>query len=356
MGRKFRKCGDWCKLPSMNASCAALIALLATGAWGQQDSPSGAPLFRANSDLVLLDVQVIDKKTHTAAGKLGVKDFELTEDGTPQKILFVGRDQLPLSLVLLFDLTESDRGVLHRLAAGAQSALDHLKAEDEVAVMVYAAGARLIDGFTRDHARTAAAIAKAGSMKSNDAAFFNEAVYQAAAQLEYSTNPSSRRIVLWFTDNYPNLPTKEMLRKYAKGLDGEMPHTEEEAIRKLHESGTVVMPLLLKDRLFFLGGLAVAHDRGEFARENPGKEYPPGDANKYAELTGGFAIGLRGKGADESLAEAIDDLRTLYTISYHPAEEKAPGQFCRVHVALAPGAPLRPQEWRVLAREGYYRR
>jgi len=61
---------------------------------------------------------------------------------------------LPLSVVLLFDLTESVHGVLHPLAAGARAALGHLKPEDEVAVMVYAASARTVDGFTRDHART----------------------------------------------------------------------------------------------------------------------------------------------------------------------------------------------------------
>lgn len=338
----------------MNGCFAAWIALLVAAGAGGQDS---APVFRATSELVLLDVQVIHNKTHTSAGELQAKDFELSEDGAPQKILFFERDQLPLSVVLLFDLTESDHGVLHRMAAGAQSALDHLKPEDQVAVMAYAASARLIDGFTRDHGGTAAAIARAAAMKSDDAAFFNEAVYQAAAQLENSANPTSRRVILWLTDNLPNWPTNFMLRSHNKGLGGAWPHAEEEAIRKLHESGTVVMPLLLKDPLYIWGALVVAHDERDFARENPGKkDYAPGDANKYAELTGGFAIEMRGKRVEERLAEAIDSLRARYTIGYRPAKNKPPGTFCRVKVALTPGAPLRPQEWRVLARAGYYRR
>jgi hypothetical protein len=56
------------------------------------------------------------------------------------------------------------------------------------------------------------------------------------------------------------------------------------------------------------------------------------------------------------LAEVIDNLRTLYTIGYHPSIEKPAGAFCRVKVALAPDAPLRPKEWQTLAREGYYRK
>ena len=331
----------------MKGCFAVWVALLAAAAWGQD----GAPVFRATSELVLLDVQVIHNKTNTAMGQLQARDFELSEDGVPQKISFFDRDQLPLSVVLLFDLTDSVRGVLHRLAAGAQAALDHLKPGDEVAVMVYAASAQLVDGFTRDRARAAAAVARAAAMKSRDAAFFNEAVYQAAAHLDNSANPSSRRVILWLTDNLPNVPTGFNLRMHDRGLGGAPPHTEEEAIRKLHESGTVVMPLLLKDRVAAVWAEMV------IAGESPyRKKYPPGDAHKYAELTGGFAAGMRGKEVEERLAEDIDNLRGRYTIGYRPTEEKPPGTFCRLKVALAPGAPLRPQEWRVLARAGYYRR
>lgn len=158
--------------------------------------------------------------------------------------------------------------------------------------MVYAASASLVDGFTRDHGRTAAAVARAAAMKSSDAAFFNEAVYQAAAQLESSANPSSRRVILWLTDNLPNVPTNFNLRNNADGLGGAVPHTEEEAIRRLHESGTTVMPLLLKDRLGAMWSELVV------AGESPyRKKYLPGDAHKYAELTGGFAAGMRGTGS-----------------------------------------------------------
>lgn len=323
------------------------IALLAAAALGQD----GTTVFHATSELVLLDVQVIHNKTNTAMGQLEARDFELFEDGVPQKISFFGRDQLPLSLVLLFDLTDSVRGVLHPLAEGARAALDHLKPEDEVAVMVYAASASLVDGFARDHARTAAAIARAAAMKSGDAAFFNEAVYQAAAQLEKSANPPSRRVILWLTDNLPNVPSSFNLREHDQGLGGAAPHTEQEATHLLHESGTVVMPLLLKDRLGAIWAEMV------MAQESPfRKKYPPGDAHKYAELTGGFAIEMRGKAVEQRLADVIDSVRGRYTIGYRPAEDKPPGTFCRVKVELTPDAPLRPKEWRVLTRAGYYRK
>jgi Ca-activated chloride channel family protein len=322
-------------------------ALLAVPAYAQD----ATPVFRATSELVLLDVQVIHSKTKTANGALQAKDFQVFEDGSPQEIAFFDRDQLPLSIVFLFDLTDTVRGVLHRLATGAKTVLTHLKPEDEVGVIAYAASARIVDGFTNDRQRTAAAIARAAAMKSHEAAFFNEAIYQATAVLRQSHNPSSRRVIVWLTDNHPNVPSRFNTRLYGRSLDGAPPHTEDEAIHLLHESGTVVTPMLLKDPLA-LPWAEVATASEALAR----KRYPPGDAHKYAELTGGLAVGMRGKNVEQRLAEVLDELRSRYTIGYQPSASKPPGTFCRLQVALSAEAPLRPQEWTVLARAGYYRK
>jgi hypothetical protein len=109
--------------------------------------------------------------------------------------------------------------------------------------------------------------------------------------------------------------------------------------------------MLLKDPL------ALPWAEMEMAIEAPArKRYPAGDAHKYAEITGGLAMGMRGKNVEDRLAEVLDELRSRYTIGYHPSESKPPGTFCRLHVTLSPEAPLRPQEWTVLARAGYYRK
>jgi VWFA-related protein len=324
----------------------AICALLALPVRGQEFTAD----FRATAELVLLDVQVIQTKTKSANGTLQAKDFQVFEDGAEQRIAFFGRDQLPLSIVLLFDLSDSVRGVLPRLAMGAQTALNHLKPEDEAGVMTYAASAQLIDGLTKDRQRTVAAIGRAAKMKSNEAAFFNEAVYQAAAVLQGAHNPSSRRVIIWLTDNLPNAPTEFMAKRFGRSLGNTPPHTEQEAIRLLHESGTVVTPMLLKDPL------ALPWAEAEMGIEALArKRHPAGDAHKYAEVTGGIAAGLRGKKVEDRLIEVIDELRSRYTVGYYPTESKAPGTFCRVRVALSPEAPLRPREWTVLARAGYYR-
>ena len=302
-----------------------------------QDS---TPVFHATSELVLVDVQVLNKKTGGPAPALTARDFVLSEEGVRQEITHFSRDEFPLSVVLLFDLTESVQGVLRHLAQGAETALAHFKPSDEVAVMVYSGHANLVDGFTTDRMRTSRAIEKAATMSSEEPAYFNEGVYQAAMQLRQASNPSNRRAIIWLTDNLPNVP-----------YHPDHPvHTEAEAFRVLHEEGVVVAPILLKDRAWAVLGLIV-----EASEASHRKDAPPGNARTYAELTGGPAVGLRGKEPEERLAQLIDELRARYTIGYRPSDPQPAGTFRHIEVKLAASTSVRPQQWDVLARQGYYR-
>ncbi len=240
----------------------------------------------------------------------------------------------------MFDLTDSVRGVLKRLAEGARTALEHFKAADEVAVMVYSGHTSLVDGFTADRARTVHAIEKAATMKSDEPAHFNEAVYQAAGQLRQNGRPANRRVIIWLTDNIPNVP-------YRKQYPA---HSEVEAFRAVHEEGVVVAPILLKSSAWAVLGPLVQ------ASEAPHrKAFPPGDARKYAELTGGQTVGIRGNQPEEHLAQLIDELRARYTIGYRPSDPQPAGTFRKIQVELVP-TRVRPKEWTVHARQGYYRK
>ena len=299
-----------------------------------------APIYRATTDLVLVDVQVLQLRTRTPAPSLQTKDLRVFEEGAPQEIRTFSRDEYPLSVVLLFDLTESVRGVLKRLAEGAKTALAHFKPEDEVSVMVYAGGAHLVDGFTVDRARTLGGIEKGVAMRLEEPAHFNEAVYRAAMQLRKAANPASRRVVIWLTDNKPNVPFRKMAFPV---------HTEIEAFRALHEEGVVVAPILMTNPLWDVVGHFAA-----FSERSYLKQYPPGDANRYAELTGGQSVGMRGKKPEERLTQLIDELRARYTIGYRPSDPQPAGTFRKIRVELAPDSGLRQKKWTVLARQGYY--
>ena len=222
-----------------------LFGVLLTSISKAQSPQPDPPVFRLDVRLVQVDAQVLNKKTRQVTPSLKPEDFLVLEDNVPQKISSFSQDKLPLSVVILFDLTDSVRPVLQSLADGALQALQHLKPEDEVTVMAYAASTQVLQEATTDRALAAAAIEKASRMKSDEAAFFNEGIYRAAEQLAKPGNRTSRRVIIWLTDDVPNIPSEdEIPLRYRRSLNGAMPHTRKEALEQLLRTGTVVCSLV----------------------------------------------------------------------------------------------------------------
>jgi VWFA-related protein len=327
------------------AAAAALFALLLSvgmpsGAQQQkQQSRGDGSVFRLNVELVQVDARVLSKKAGRPVGSLTKKDFQLFEDGKEQRVAEISRDQLPLSVVLLFDLTFTVQPVLKPLATGALEALHHLKPEDEVAVMVYAASAQLLQDFTTDREQAVAAIQKASEMQSGEAAYFNEAVYNASEQLSKAKNPRSRRTIIWFTDNVPNIP-------------GAKQHSEKEAFREVYESGTTVFTLLERSAAsdFFMVSFSKNPVFAPLRIHDP-----PGDVHKYAEHTGGDVMKSNKAEVAAKLAKMIDEIRTRYTLAYYPSAQHPTGTFCQIKVRIRPEAEKRLGKMSVSAKTGYYR-
>ncbi len=317
---------------------ALLVFGLSAKAREQQNS-SGEPVFRVDVQLVQLDVQVLEKKTGRPAGSLNKADFQLYEDGKPQQVAELSRDQLPLSVVLLFDLTFTVQPVLKPLAAGALEALQHLKPEDEVAVMVYSSTTQLLQDFTTDRNKVVAAIEKASDMESGEAAYFNEAVFEASEQLAKATDPRSRRTIIWFTDNVPNIPSAKQ-------------HSEKDAFREVLETGTVVFSLLERSAAsdLFMVGFSKNPMFAPFRMHDP-----PGDVHKYAERTGGDVMKSSKEEVSAKLGKMIDEIRTRYTIAYYPTVKQPKGTFCKIKVRVRPETEKREGKMVVRTKTGYYR-
>jgi VWFA-related protein len=309
-----------------------------------------ASVYRVDVHVVLVDAQVLNKKTRQAARELKKEDFELYEDNVRQQVSSFSQDTLPLSVVLLFDLTDSVRPVLKSLAEGALEALHHLKPEDEVTVMTYAASAQVLQEATTDRALAVAAIEKASRMESGEAAFFNEGIFQAAEQLAKGKNASSRRVIIWLTDDVPNVPSEDSVPlRYRRSLNGAMPHTQAEAMQHLLRTNTVVCSLVKQS------DISVSGESGLRAKPAEYMLHPPGEVYKYAGVTGGQVIEFKKKELKEKLALLIDDLRMRYTLAYHPSRQKPKGKYCAIKVKLTPETKKAIGNVVVEARQGYYR-
>ena len=327
------------RAPAQVVLLAVLVQLALVRTAHGQASAVDDQVIRVNVELVQLDAQVLQKKTHRPVGELTKDDFQLYEGRVQQKISELSRDQLPLSVVLLFDLTFTVQPVLKPLAAGALETLQHLKPEDEVAVMVYAASAQLLQDFTTDRVQAVAAIKKASEMESGEAAFFNEAIFAASEQVRKATNPKSRRTIIWLTDNVPNLPSAKA-------------HTEKDAFRELLDTGIVVSTLLERSAASDIMTAAFSRDPlfAPFRMRNP-----PGDVYKYAERTGGEVVKSGKDEVNKKLAQLIDQIRTRYTLGYYPSIKQPKGTFCEIKLKIRPETEKREGGMLVRTKQGYYR-
>jgi VWFA-related protein len=330
------------RLVGMRPLLLLLPAFLCCPALSQTPPPNPAgDVFRVTSELVVVDALVTHRKTGAIVGSLKPEDFEILEDGVRQEIVSFSRDRLPLSIVFLFDLTDSVQPVLLPLAEGAAEALQHLKTEDEIAVMVYQNKASLLQDFTTDRDLAVTAIRKAGTGERDASAnaFFNEGVFQAAAQFRKSHNPTSRRVIVWLTDNVPNIPHDGI-------------HTEQEALREVYDSGVVVCSLLEFS--------AMSRAMSVFHKHNPmflgaRNHHPPGDVNQYADRSGGIVLKSNKQEIARTLAHLIDELRSRYSIGYKPSVEKPAGQFCHIELRPSRDAEKRLGRMLIRTRNGYYR-
>ena len=119
-----------------------------------QDQSQEQSTLRVSVNLVLLDATV-KTKAGRIMSDLKKDDFEVREDGVPQRVEIFGRDELPLEVALVLDLSDSIGPFMGPLREAATTALGALKPEDQVALFTFATEAELRVPFTNDKSKIA---------------------------------------------------------------------------------------------------------------------------------------------------------------------------------------------------------
>jgi Ca-activated chloride channel family protein len=93
-------------------------------------------IFSSKVEAVRVDVLVTDKG-HPVRG-LQAADFEVLDNGVPQQVDLISFEQVPLNLVLVFDMSSSVVGErLEHLRDGASTVLNGLTREDQAALVTF---------------------------------------------------------------------------------------------------------------------------------------------------------------------------------------------------------------------------
>ena len=298
-------------------TCSALLS----AALFPRESPQN--VIRVNVNLVLVDATVKDK-----AGQIMVdlkqENFELREDGTPQKIEIFSRDELPLDVALVLDLSDSIGPFLVPLRQAANIALSALKPEDQVALFTFSTEAQMRVPFTHDKSQIADMI---GGFQTGGATNINDAIFLPAQYL-LNAPQKDRRVIILISDDVGT----------SAGGQGTRDIVTE----------------------------AIASDAVVYNLKIPGYNPPetrmaaamtPGlvDIRKVVEQTGGEVFNVPDVAhLDEGFRALIQRIKTRYTLGYYTNATAALGKPHKIDVRLGPSFGKKSHDYTVLSRSAFY--
>jgi Ca-activated chloride channel family protein len=297
--------------------------------------PPDTSSLRLNVDLVVLDAQVLQKKTSKIVGGLQKADFTLFEDNVKQDILQFSKDTLPLSVILLVDRGGCLDPFGDKVRSATIEALNRLRPQDEVAVMAFATDTTLVKGFRLVRNATADALDRLPPHDERAGHCFNRAFYDAAHFMKEASNPAGRRVIIVITG-------------ITKTFDCPPPSSSETHDEVL-ESGAVVCGLIPQtgEQRFENGIISSAASvAGMF-------KTPTSSLKQFTEETGGEIFIAKPDVLDRAFETMVDHLRSRYTIGYVSSNTKRDGTYRKVKVQVSPDVQKREGDLTVSTRRGY---
>ena len=303
------------------ASVATSMALIFEGSLSAQEQPQS--IIRVGVNLVLVDATVKNKAGQIMSD-LKREDFEVREDGAVQKLDVFSRDELPLEVALVLDLSDSIGPFLEPLRDAANTALAALKADDEVALFTFSTEAQLVVPFTKDKREIAKQIS---TFHAGGATNINDGIFLASQHL-LKQPPKGRRVIILISDDV--------------GTDAGGQGT--------HDIVTE----------------AIAADAVLYNLKIPGYNPPqtllyasmvPGLVNirKVMDQTGGELFDVQDIAhLDPVFRALIQRIKTRYTLGYYTNATAALGKPHKLDVRLASSFGKKGKDYVVLSKNGFY--
>jgi len=286
-----------------------------------QEQPQG--VIRVGVNLVLVDATVKNKAGQIMAD-LKKEDFELREDGVAQKLDVFSRDELPLEVALVLDLSDSIEPFLGPLRDAANTALAALKADDEVALFTFSTQAQLRVPFTKDKSKIAEEI---NTFRAGGATNINDGIFLASENL-LKQPPKGRRVIILISDDV--------------GTDA---------------GGQGTRDIVTE---------AIAADIVLYNLKIPGYNPPqtllyasmiPGLVNirKVMDQTGGELFDVQDIAhLDPVFRALIQRIKTRYTLGYYTNASAALGKPHKLDVRLASSFGKKGKDYVILSKNGFY--
>jgi VWFA-related protein len=289
-------------------------------------------IVRVDTELVTLNVSVIDRGTNRGLKGLLESDFKLFEDGTGQQITHFESASAPFNLVLLIDVSFSTQEKMELIREAALRFVNAARPADRIGIITFAKDPVIVSPLTDDRAllrrRINEGIQPRGSTKVYDSVAF------AMEEVLKDSKNSRRNAVILMSD----------------GLDSTLPNVTgegsrldyNEIVRRVREFDGVLYSLWINTETEYssLSPLDVQGETFDLAHDQ---------MEQLAEAGGGVFYEVEKL---EDLADAYErvvaDLGTVYSLSYRPSNRLRDGKWRAIRVAVdRPNAVAR-------GKRGYY--
>jgi VWFA-related protein len=289
-------------------------------------------IVRVDTELVTLNVSVIDRGTNRGLKGLVERDFNLFEDGAQQQLAHFESANAPFNLVLLIDLSLSTQDKIALIRESALRFVEAARPMDNIGIVTFTHEPVIVSRLTNDRAalrqRINAIEKPRGSTNVYDSvAFVMDEVFKEAKD-------SRRNAIVLMSD----------------GLDSTMENVPgpgstvsyDELVTRLREFDGVLYSLWLNVETEYssLSPLDIQPETYDLAHDR---------MEGLAEAGGGIFYEVEKL---EDLADAYErvvaDLGTVYSLSYRPTNKLRDGKWRAIRVAVArPNAVAR-------GKRGYY--
>jgi Ca-activated chloride channel family protein len=275
---------------------------------------------RVNVKLVNVFTTVTDSSGAPVAS-LKEEDFQVFEDGKPQKIAVFHREsELPLSIVVAIDTSLSTRGDQKlELESARHFAHAILRPIDGISLFQFSEIVDQVTPFTADVKVIDRAI---NHIHSGAATALYDTLYLGSDAL---LNRRGRKVMVVITD----------------GGDTVSKTSYQEAVREALQAEVILYSIIIVPIENSAGrDIGGEHALIQLSRDTGGKYF--------------YASGL--EQLDAAFRKISDELRTQYLIAYYPSARLADSEFRRIEIKINPAtqdAP-NPAELQVRYRTGYY--
>jgi VWFA-related protein len=291
---------------------------------------SEGDIIRVDSQLVALNLSVIDRNTRRGLVGLAKSDFRLFENGAEQQILQFDSSSAPFDLLLLIDLSGSTRDVVKLIRAAALRFVDAARPSDRIGVITFAGQATLISPITLNRQVLRQRI------NAMDTAFGDTKLYDAmdfavSQSLQDTKNPRRTAIILMSDGLDGSIPG-------VQGEGSKLPYTD--LLGRVREFDGVLYALWLNTEYESLSpqdtqpeAFDAGYDRmKEMADAGGGIFY---EVERLDDLAGAYE-------------RVVADLGTVYSLAYRPSDKTRDGKWRAIKVNVArPAAVAR-------GKRGYY--